>query len=174
MKITKKVSIFIILFLICLITFSIGNINVRANEATDKLYCNATINDNFDSSTIQIVLNDVSSASNKEYTINDFPEINCSSVVDVTKTISDNIKNGNTNLIISSSFKRVLNITITNPGKTNVLNAISVLEQRNDVYSVSPNYYIEYSSIPNDEYIDYQWAINNINLPAAWNINTGS
>lgn len=174
MKITKKVSIFIILFLICLITFSIGNINVRANEATDKLYCNATINDNFDSSTIQIVLNDVSSASNKEYTINDFPEINCSSVVDVTKTISDNIKNGNTNLINSSSFKRVLNITITNPGKTNVLNAISVLEQRNDVYSVSPNYYIEYSSIPNDEYIDYQWAINNINLPAAWNINTGS
>lgn len=121
MKITKKVSIFIILFLICLITFSIGNINVRANEATDKLYCNATINDNFDSSTIQIVLNDVSSASNKEYTINDFPEINCSSVVDVTKTISDNIKNGNTNLINSSSFKRVLNITITNLGKTNVL-----------------------------------------------------
>ncbi len=174
MKIVKKILLFAMPIFIFIFAFFIGNINVRANESTDKIYCNATINDDFDSSTIQIVLNDVASASDKEYTINDFTEIDCSSVVDITKTITDNIKNGNTNLIDSSNFKRVLNITITNPSKTNVLNAISILEQRNDVYSVSPNYYVEYSSIPNDEFIDKQWSINNINLPDAWNINTGS
>lgn len=166
-----------IIVIIGIVAISNSNINVYASTIEDKIYCNATINDNFDDRTIQVVLSQDLTNKDKIYTSNDFLEINCINVEELTGDLINKIRNGEDVLVDIENFRRVLKITIGNPGKQNVLDSISLLEQRNDVYAVSPDYYFEcYATNPDDNpiYIRNQWSINNIDLPQAWDITTGS
>jgi serine protease len=61
--------------------------------------------------------------------------------------------------------------------KENVLNSIRILEKRNDIQYVGPNFIHEIAvnhPVPVPTYYSEQWAINHIQLPDAWNVTTGS
>ncbi len=174
MKIYKKIFIVFSLALFAIVIISFNKTNVKANSYDNKIICNATINDNFDTSTIQIVLNEEASRNNKEYSISDFAEINCTELVDVTKDVKNNFENGNDVLVNMDKFRRTLRIKINSSTKTEILNAIKILENRNDIYAVSPNYFLNLTKTVNDPNITSQWSINNIGLLNAWDITTGS
>lgn len=76
-----------------------------------------------------------------------------------------------------SSFHQMVEIKLNIKSKQNVLDVIHELEKRDDVLVAEPNYIIELDSssvVPNDTYVNKQWAIDKINLPSAWGITTGS
>ncbi len=58
--------------------------------------------------------------------------------------------------------------------KYDTLMAIKQLRGRGDVAFAEPNYMLQPSAVPNDEYYNLQWHYNQINLPQTWDITTGS
>jgi len=58
--------------------------------------------------------------------------------------------------------------------KTDTLNVISALRQRDDVVFASPNYIRHATQVPNDTEYGKQWHYPIINLPQAWDITTGN
>ena len=64
--------------------------------------------------------------------------------------------------------------------KEYALDVMRTLEQRDDVYKVLNDYSltlpasVDETDSPNDFFIDQQWGIQQISLPSAWGINTGS
>ena len=138
----------------------------------------------------------------KSYTIMDFPEVNCLSVDDLTKFTAEQINRELATKKLSKSsdpgpvwtasdlgvdtkkFNRILKLELNINSKENVLSAIRELEKREDVLYAGPDYTLELFVTPNDEYYvdgyvingatEYQWAIDNLSLPNAWNITKGS
>lgn len=167
----KKTLIFLILFNLIFIMQLFKN-NVYASEIS--------VNDDFDDNTILAVLGKEESISFKEYTPNDFSEINCKEVEDLTyiyqkkidkqkEDFINKINMDNPLKVNVDTFRRILKITISNNGKENVIDAINKLKLRNDLESVSANYYMEpYSASFNDTYSDKQWALEKIQLQEAW------
>ncbi len=168
----KKCIIKIIIIFIAVLIIATNNVNVKIVASSDEeelIICNANINDNFDDSKILITLKNSVSLQMKEYTINDFLEINCISVEDLTINTLDIVrqqldaeKTGdwsllterieNDMLIDVNKFHQILCLKIGNPGKQNVLNAIKILEERNDIISAEPNYHKEISASSDDMY----------------------
>ena len=175
---------------------------VEAEE--EKIYCDATLDDDFaDDSVIVMLKNDVSLELN-DYDKYDFNEVNAEKVEDLTsytvetiqeqrlqlnslsvnstatidEAINDEIvddyedESGNNNDY--SSFHQIIKLDLKTKSKQAVLDAIDVLEDRDDVLMAEPDYITEICAVPNDSYYSKQWAANKINLPAAWNITTGS
>ena len=104
----------------------------------------------------------------KEYTAKDFADIGCTAIEEwITKE--------------GEPYEIYRTIDVFFPANTReeTLAAGKELEKREDIYSASPNYSGgTWNSLPNDsEYVssnnDY-WAINKIQLPEAWEIETGS
>ncbi|MET0091770.1 MAG: S8 family peptidase, partial [Candidatus Thiodiazotropha sp.] len=58
--------------------------------------------------------------------------------------------------------------------KFDTLMAIKQLKGRSDVEFAEPNYMVQPSAVPNDEYYNLQWHYNQINLPQTWDVTTGS
>ncbi|MBO5324219.1 MAG: S8 family serine peptidase [Oscillospiraceae bacterium] len=140
---------------------------------------------------------------NLEHTAEDFNEINCKNIKNMTKAATNIVyaklsgteiaeqRNASSEYVTFSDyydvnlaeFHQILAIELAEPGKENVLAAIKELEKRADVIYAGPNYMyqIEQSEksqssrivVPWDDLIDDQWAINMINLPTAWEITTG-
>ncbi len=63
---------------------------------------------------------------------------------------------------IYSDYHLLLKLTLDTNNKQEVIDAIHTLETRDDVLCVSPNYYFEYDSVPNDEYLSNQWYLDRI------------
>ena len=113
----------------------------------------------------------VMSASDTYATLSDNFELSSMNEVDFVNYIDDEIKEE------YSSFHQMIEIKLNIKSKQNVLDVIRELEKRDDVLVAEPNYIIELDSssvVPNDTYVNEQWAINKINLPSAWGIITGS
>ena len=103
----------------------------------------------------------------KEYTIEDFPEVECVSVrVLMTSRQPEE----------EATWSQMLLLTLATHSKKGVLDAIERLNQREDVTIAETNDLMEMDIAPNDTaYLDgTQWAIDKIQLPDAWNISTGS
>jgi len=58
--------------------------------------------------------------------------------------------------------------------KQDTLHLIKALRAREDVVYAEPNYIVQPSLVPNDEYYSLQWHYPLINLPQAWEITTGT
>ncbi len=54
------------------------------------------------------------------------------------------------------------------------LKLVLELQRRSDVRYAQPNYIAQPAAVPNDPFYSYQWHYPAINLPAAWDITTGS
>ncbi len=85
-----------------------------------------TTDDEFSDEIVLISLNESATRGFGQYMLDDFQEIGVSSVRELTA---------------SDAEIRILSLTLKNPGKENVLNAIELLKKRPDVASAGPSYY---------------------------------
>ena len=100
----------------------------------------------------------------KEYSIEDFLDVNCTEIY-LTKLID-----------VDGVHTKRITLLFDNPSNSKEV-AVSVmeeLEKRNDVYKVEAATISYVLDVPNDYNATNQWAIENISLPDAWDINTGS
>ncbi len=158
----KKISKFCLFFVFLFVSvFFYHSIRTFSKE---KVYCNATIKDNFSCNEILVTLNNKAD-SNKVYKPSNFSEINCIEAKEITKNIRKN----------NRDINRIFKLVVPASNKKELLSKIYKLEEREDIYSASPNYYQEFSSIElNDCQSSQQWALSQISLHDAWHISTGS
>ena len=110
------------------------------NSDIEKVYCTATLEDDFADDTILIVLTNEASLESvyHDFTPDDFALIGCAEVRDLSTGITADIRSGEeTN---TTNYRRILSLKLGNPGKLNVLLAIKILEHRPDVRSATPNH----------------------------------
>ena len=183
----KKLVMMLLLFSVLTICTFYNNITKAEGETEEKIYCDATIDDEFTDNEILIVLTNEESLKFSEYTVNSFSEINCIAIDDLTDGYKDKIEqqlNGTYtgNMPVNlSTFNRIFKLTLGINSKQYVLNSIKELEKRSDILSAEPNYILKniLSStnstqyIPNDEYFN-TGANDIINLYEAWNVSTGA
>ena len=160
----------------------------------EKIPCNATLEDEFADDTVLVVLNNAASLSSTVYSAVHFPGIGCTGVQDLTQTSTELALaklNGEgvpakyqTNSTFENnpdfydvdldSFRRVLCLKLNRADKQNVLDVIAQLENREDVLYAGPDYIMTvHATTPNDPYEGSQFINDTIDLPAAWDIETG-
>lgn len=148
---------------ISLLVIHLGQLPAKAVEETpeiEKVYCNATLEDDFTEDEIIIVVNP--EWNEQEYTENDFTSINCSMVEEIADSEGEGV------------LSRILMLTIADGTKQKVLDAIKVLEQREDVHSAEPNYlemmegtYVSTNTSPNTSTGDVQYADAAMNMDSS-------
>ena len=165
--------LFVVIFIFFIGNIYKVNINVKAEEFYEKkIYSNATINDKFSSDSLLVLLNEEASNSNKKYTVDDFENVKCSNVIDLTEGKFEKIKSLDNEV---EDFKRILCLELKESSKEYVLEAIDELMKRDDVLYAGPDYEIKSASIiPSDYNASTQWAIDNIDLPEVWDFSTGT
>ncbi len=160
-----------ILFSFCLLAGCAPNSTPPESTETPVSGTDLSANQEADFSDQNILILLHPSVNFKDYSTEDFKEINCISVRELT-----------VGPIEEGKLCRILLLKIEPPSKENVLNAIEMLNKREDIHTAEPDY-IEYPSeddsptaTPNDTYVPntYQWAINKLWLASAWNLTTGS
>ncbi len=167
----KKVFYSITLILSVFLCMSFTEFQKNHQKNTDKIICSATIDDHFANDSIIVALN----SQNINYSINDFKQINCSKILDLTSSFNEhNIK---------PDFKRLLQLFFPPTTKENILNYIKVLESHCDIYFAEPNYTVNFTSpivqkeshakktsslVPSTNY-----PLDLIGADDAWNIATG-
>lgn len=162
----KKMSInamvmFLIIALVLPTTIIIASASSASNNETIK--SSATVENDFADNRVIVILTQEASLSFIDYTPEDFSEVDCKSVFCVTTAINsmakeaiENIHRSVTkgeNLIVStnldlSDFRNMICLEINNAGKKNVINAISSLQKRDDVYFACPDYQVTFETGP--------------------------
>ncbi len=153
----SRILFSIIFTLLLMLSISSIRVNAPTKNSEETIICNATLDDDFLDDSIIIVLKHDVSLKFKNYVCDDFAEINCIYVDDLTKYTTEIVKEqliaeetGDWSklqdridkhmLVNVDSFHRILCLTIGNPGKENVIKAIRELEKRNDICSAEPDY----------------------------------
>ena len=172
---------------------------ISIEEEEQKVYSQATIEDDFSDSRIMVVLKHDISMELKEYSTEDFSEVGIKSVTDLASATREKatvqlekINNAffkrssleNEEIISYKNYNQVICLELENTGKDKVLEAIDIIKDREDVLYVGPDYPIYIHSL--DEYgrsvdNDYQYYAgirtqyaDIIQLPEAWSVSTGS
>lgn len=178
----KKIFIFLC-FAFCILSYNFEIIKAKQIVEEQKIYTNINFEESFILDEVIVVLSNEKSLINKKYTIYDFPEIECNEVIDDTFPLVEKIQKQQMGIYESpdelvinrKTFNRILVIKLKKAGKFEVVEAIRKLEKREDVVSAEPNYLNGNScQVSNDVLLSEQWAINKIQLPDAWDIETGS
>lgn len=155
----KKIFI-IVICSISLILIASSKVFAIGTRNFSDINFNYDINDNFSDDSIIVIQNEKSSPLTKDLKGFEFKKIQM-----ISK--ASNKKGSENNVFLISLNKK---------SKSNVLNTIEKLSNRDDVIYVGPNFINnEYNTIPNDTLYDYnEQAFNLISLPNAWTITTGS
>jgi len=187
-----------------------GNGNIAASmfaEEERTYYSSATLEDSFSDCTVHVVLNRQESLRFRRLSVRDFPEYNFSGVVCITPGIESaqeqafaiNSRNfgrleqiqGSPHSVQIGEFRRIISLTLSEPSREGVLEAVRRLEKRSDVISASPNFYEYLEPVFNEHDIrhDYHeanfapmsltvpsghWGLTRVRAPEAWAITTGS
>ena len=121
----------------------------------------------------------------KEFTLEDFPEIQerCIKIEELTHGMTvllrkqnegrwDELQNHieHSMLMNKDKFKRILRFKLAEKSKANVIDTIKILENRDDILSVEPDYAIEFTQSGFNQYTPFE----RISLPSAWAYETGS
>ena len=128
------------------------------NSDIEKVYCKATLDDEFTENEIMIVLTNEASLEYvyHDYTPADFAEIGCVEVRDLSSATTEHFRaqlkgelkppeNPRPGQLWFyqekdvTQFRRILCLKLDKESKSNVLLAIKILEQRDDIYSAEPN-----------------------------------
>jgi len=189
----KKVGIIILTLLLGLAismtllfahTSSINSVYASSNFSTEEIVLDqATINDDFAPDAVSVVLTRQVSRQLRIYTIYDFEELNLISVKHVTADMEAwlHTLHVDEREIELETFRKSLLLTLYEPGKENVLMAVQLLQNRNDVYMASPDFYIEFEEPGTVENLDNfqpmstttNWALQRIGMQQARSITTG-
>ncbi len=174
-NVMKNISWIVIIAMIVGLCIAFIPTNTIANATTiveEKTYCSATLEDDFADGTLLMVINNQASISRGAYTIADFPEIDCAEVDDMFLECEAQES------FDESTYHKIVKITLANSGKQNVLDAIHILEKRQDVLYASPDYYTELADSGSTNYqntnnVDGTWWQDAIDLPEARQIESG-
>ena len=166
------------------ITAAIYNISALTVDANDNV--KISLDDNFADDRIIVVLNNQASLSFKEFSAQDFGELNVKSIKDLSVSTGDRIESAVNNIedhvtknaplvkyegIPFSNYNQILCLELSNPGKANVVSVIKQLQKRDDVLVAAPDYeLVECGLEPTDpNYQNYMnaWA-EYIGLEDAW------
>lgn len=140
------------------LVFPVNIVSAEAAESEvqrheEKIYSNATIDDDFDENSMLVILSEQATLSFKKYTKDDFPEFNCYEVVDLTWQTAELVKKqlavektgnwgeiqawkDNAMLVNVQSFRRILSLRINESSRADALEGRSSLESRNNKESV--------------------------------------
>lgn len=175
------VSIIIIFSMFCTVAVPVSN-NANAEKSTPKIiekkaFCDATLEDEFESNSVLVVLNKNVGGINKRINENIFKNINYTTIKDLTHIDNPSQENEYVNL---KEFNQILKIELKTKSKQNVLNVIKKLEQKSEVLYARPNYSYSIETSQQEStgvMYDEQWGLNGeygIQAEEAWNITTGS
>ena len=172
--INKKVMCFLlsIVFFLVVVSFIEGANDSKVfalseEQSLQKVYSNATLSDKFSSERVLVVMKEGADLKNA------FNEIEYSSVDDISAVNIKKVANSKDSSV--KDFRQVLSVELKDKGKQNVLDAIEELEQLDEVYYAGPDYVISVAStMPDDSYIEEQWAIDKIELPEVWDTLTSA
>ena len=131
------------------------------NSDIEKVYCSATLDDEFSDNEVMIVLTNDASLEyiEHEYTPADFPMIGCVEVSDLSTGATEKVKaqlRGDPKPTPTrpgeawfyedrdlTQFHRILCLKLDKESKLNVLFVVKLLEHRDDIRSAEPNYIIK-------------------------------
>jgi len=130
---------------------------VKPDFDEEKRYSEATLEDDFVGGKVVVILNKAASLNFKKYTPEDFPEIDCVMVTDSSSSAMENVRlqlealeTGNNSkiqeyidkglLVNIDNFRRILDLQLSIQSKEYVLQAIKLLEKRNDLMYAGPVY----------------------------------
>lgn len=188
----------VLLGLLLLLTISIvvavilcnNNVHIvnAFNNGETKKYCNATIEDEFVDNKVIVVLSQEESSKLKDYSVDDFCDIETVCDVDeltyytkelLKKNCSGNYLEQYANISDIDSFNSILSLTLNVHSKQNVLNVIRILEERPYIISAEPDYTMESNAVSDDEHFvsGNLWWLNGeygIDIEGAWEITKGS
>jgi len=116
-------------------------------------------NGNFVSGDVLVVLEAEFSFTNHIYTPADFPEIECDEVADLMPDTHKMVLEGK---LILDEYRRMLILYLKEKTHEAVLEAMIILEQRDDVYNASPNSYMQFPMLKGDVNLDGEININDI------------
>ena len=177
-KISKLILGFIIIILFTLFfSFSNKNFTVIVNANSDirneKIYSEVNINENFDDSTVIVVLDKNISEVNKIHDFDFFEGVSISKIEDLTETTD-------VSTINEINFEQILLLYLSEPSKENVISAIEKLYLVDGIKYVGANTIEEYDMVPNDVLYtniieeNGQWALDSIDAENAWDFTIGS
>lgn len=172
----------ILIFLALIIYNPSGKVKVSADYISEeKIYCYATLQDDFTEDGVILTLSRAASLNPKTYGVEDFPEISCKSVTDLTSEATAVALGYKTNELVNvEKYHRILLLKLCNKSKQIVLDAINLLIQRDDVIKASPDF-IEKANSASDEGVTtndpsrtYQYALSKIEAYKAWSYSRGT
>lgn len=213
MKKTNRRLSFTIAILFLLICFSnfcfIFAVDTAAESkdiySEEKVYSEATLDDDFADNRILVVLKNGASLDFKNHDVLDFSDIECKSVRSMSTGREATIKSevavlaemAKTNILHKNikniareehsdidllSYHKIMCLELAEHGKENVLSAIKILEQRDDIIVACPDYYISYQSnetssintLSANDLPPVNWGFQMAKISEAWGITTGS
>jgi len=164
---------------------------------TEKISCNATLDDNFADNRVLVVLTREASLEFNTYTANSFASLGCTKVTDLSTATgamartameqATSMLYSNHSRIVStkhtesiSRYNQILCLQLDQHSKENVLDVIAALEKQEGILYAGPDYYINFdlpvpqeiliegsSSVVGDRALNNDWAVEKIELPAA-------
>ena len=145
-------------------------------QTEQKLFSNTNINDDFDNSTVIVVIDKYNSGINKnqEHLFSNIPSLN--SIEDLTYITSDI---NTLKYLKQDDFRQIFKLNLSIESKQNVINTINILEQIEGILWVGVNSYDAPSLLPsvsNGSRYSSQWGLHGnfgINAESAWDITTG-
>ena len=140
----------------------------------ETIYCDITLENEFDDDSVIVVMDKYTSGINKQYPKAFFGDIGIKSIKDLTKITG---KVEDKKYLDTENFRQILQIQLLEKSKENVLSVIKKLEKIDGVLSVAPNNYQSLTLVAEDEYYEDLWGLNSvqgIQADLAWNITTGS
>lgn len=177
---TLLVVVFFMILLIGFLTNSSTNayaINNGTELFEEKIYCNTTIDEDFDESCVLVVIDKYHSEVNKVYDKNFFGDVSIREVEDLT-SFNSNIDN--LDYLNLQEFRQILKLELEEPSKQNVLDTIHSIENIDGVLSASPSHYLRDCTLPGcvtGENYTNLWGLHGdygINAEEAWEITTGN
>ncbi len=177
------IKIFEIIFLVLVFlnfSYLANGLLVNATEnngyvSTEKIYADIDVNDNFDETSVIVILDRIISGINKDHSLTVFKNINYLEIIDLT------FVNDVTTILDIDNFEQILKIKLVNPGKENVINMINELSLIKGIKYAGPNRYLQVQQHPNDPLytssisdLKGQWAHENIDSESAWDFSTGN
>lgn len=187
----KKFLKLTFIFFILLLIFSSNLIFVHAVQEQEifasnlnKIYSNATIDEDFKEDSVLVVVNEEYSQFKdiSSYVLNELQKFDFKKIDNLIELSSDKlISNININPLASelsnyynnNLFNQVIEIQLNEKNKSLVLEVIKELEKLDFIKSASPNYVVQPTYIPSEPDIGLLWGIDyfdGINVYDAWDI----
>ena len=184
-----------IILVVIFYTFSFMSLLIAQDFSSDqKVYSTIGIDSDFADDRVLVVLNKQETMTFINRTTMDFDGLGIVAVEDLTRESKEaliqqiskrellglngyELQGDSLMEINPQEFRTILLLTLEQPGKENVINAIKLLEQRDDILSTGVDFVLQPNSVPNDSLYNRQWALherNGIKAPQAWGITNGT